>query len=162
MKVNFALWGLMLAIVGLVQGFKLRWNTAGLALGRTLCVNPSPCPDFPLLNSLTDLPFEVIGFTGLMSLASQHWTSQTRIITLIFVGLIGIAVVSALVFPLTGVIGQGEGIFVGLLVIFGLVSLYADWMLGAMVNNLLGVPSGDNALIYWLYFGSKRLNMLNF
>jgi hypothetical protein len=104
----------------------------------------------------------IIGFTGLMSLVSQHWTSQTQIITLIFVGLIGVAGVAAVVFPLTGDIDKPDSTVIGFLVIFGLVPLYADWMLGSMVDNLLGVPSGDSVLIYWLYFASKRLNMLNF
>jgi len=79
-----------------------------------------------------------------MSLLSKHWTSQTRIITLIFAGFIGVAVVSAVVFPLAeNDLSAISSTAIGLLVIVTLVPLYADWVLGSMVDNLLGVPSGD-------------------
>ena len=126
-----------------------------------VCVTHPPLALLSSLNGVTDIPFMIIGFTGLISLVTQHWTSQTLIITLIFVVLIGVAAVATVVFPLTGDISMTNSSALGLLVIFALVPLYADWMLGSMVDNLVGVPSGDVAVIYWLYFASKRLNMLN-
>jgi hypothetical protein len=84
-------------------------------------------------------------------------------ITLIFAGLIGLTLVLAVVFYSNEVMG-GESSFMvfAFLSLLILVSFYADWMLGSMVGNLVGVLSGDNALLYWLYFATKRLNMLDF
>lgn len=44
---------------------------------------------------------------------------------------------------------------------FGLFgAFYCDWVLAAIAGNWSGVPSSDVALLYWLYFASKRLPML--
>jgi hypothetical protein len=29
-------------------------------------------------------------------------------------------------------------------------AFYSDWVLGALAGNLVGVPSGDNAYLYWV------------
>lgn len=42
-----------------------------------------------------------------------------------------------------------------------LAAFYGDWALGMMTNNLVGLPSGDNAAFYWAYFLSKRLTLLS-
>ena len=42
--------------------------------------------------------------------------------------------------------------------VFGL--LYMDWVLGAIAGNYSGLPSRDNAILYWTYFGVKRLGFL--
>jgi hypothetical protein len=31
-----------------------------------------------------------------------------------------------------------------------LAAFYSDWVLGALARNLVGVPSGDNAYLYWI------------
>lgn len=36
-------------------------------------------------------------------------------------------------------------------------AFYSDWILGAFAENLRGVPSSDNAALYWSYFIAKRL-----
>lgn len=36
-------------------------------------------------------------------------------------------------------------------------SLYSDWILGVIAGSLIGVPSGDNSVLYWTYFAAKRL-----
>jgi hypothetical protein len=55
-----------------------------------------------------------------------------------------------------------------------MTTLWSDWVLAAIANNLVGVPSGDNAVLFWvrvcnsavvprhlrasqIYFGAKRL-----
>jgi hypothetical protein len=56
-----------------------------------------------------------------------------------------------------------KGAMVSFIVVFGFFStLYADLVLGAIANNLLGLPSGDFAPLYWLWFVAKRLPMLSF
>jgi hypothetical protein len=206
-KITQPIWGLILAIVGLVSGFVLTtftlvrcrnswqllllgmWKMSMSLLNGLVAIHVGvvvyrtkssswkqteawiwaffrvlipPLAPIPFLNGCIDIFWVIIGFTGLMSLISHHWTSLTEVITLIFAGLIGVTIVSAVVFSIAGAIDGDTGRVGGFLVIIGLASLYADCMLGAMVGNLVGLPSGDNALVFWLYFASKRLNMLNF
>lgn len=33
-----------------------------------------------------------------------------------------------------------------------LAAFYSDWVLGALAGNLVGVPSGDNAYLYWVSY----------
>ena len=42
-----------------------------------------------------------------------------------------------------------------------LLTLYSDWLLGAIDNNWSGQPDSDVALFYWIYFAAKRLPMLS-
>jgi hypothetical protein len=39
---------------------------------------------------------------------------------------------------------------------------YSDWVLAAVERNWIGVPSMDNAVVYWLYFAAKRLPLFSF
>lgn len=39
-------------------------------------------------------------------------------------------------------------------------AFYSDWVLGAIANNLVGVPAGDPAYLYWAYFIAKRIPLL--
>jgi hypothetical protein len=56
-----------------------------------------------------------------------------------------------------------KGAFVAFVAVFGFFStLYADLILGAIADNLLGLPSADFAPLYWLWFVAKRLPMLSF
>ena len=36
----------------------------------------------------------------------------------------------------------------GLMLVLG--AFYADWILAALAGNLVGVPSGDTAVLYWV------------
>lgn len=36
-------------------------------------------------------------------------------------------------------------------------ALYCDWILGDFAGSLVGVPSGDSSVLYWVYFAVKRL-----
>lgn len=57
-------------------------------------------------------------------------------------------------------LGSGVLAFVA---VFGFFSaLYSDLVLGAIAENLLGLPSADYAPLYWLWFIAKRLPLLSF
>jgi hypothetical protein len=36
-------------------------------------------------------------------------------------------------------------------------ALYSDWGLAAIAGNYSGIPSGDDAILYWGYFLAKRI-----
>jgi len=40
-----------------------------------------------------------------------------------------------------------------------LAAFFGDWALGMMTHNLVGLPSGDNSILFWTYFVAKRLTM---
>lgn len=39
-------------------------------------------------------------------------------------------------------------------------ALYSDWALGVMTGNLVGAPSSNIRVLYWIYFVAKRLPLL--
>lgn len=48
------------------------------------------------------------------------------------------------------------------MVLFGpLAAFHSDWILAAIAGTWAGAPSSDIAVIYWIYFASKRLPMLS-
>ncbi|KAK0627467.1 hypothetical protein B0T14DRAFT_474270 [Immersiella caudata] len=51
----------------------------------------------------------------------------------------------------------GASLFVGTL----LFAFYSDWALAALAGDIVGRPTRDNAVYYWLYFAAKRLPMLS-
>jgi hypothetical protein len=42
-----------------------------------------------------------------------------------------------------------------------LAALYSDWAIAFAAGNMVGVPSSDNAAIYWTYFFAKRIPLLS-
>ncbi|KAF8242305.1 hypothetical protein K440DRAFT_565706 [Wilcoxina mikolae CBS 423.85] len=40
-------------------------------------------------------------------------------------------------------------------------AFYSDWILAGLAENLIGVPTGDNAVLYFLYFAAKRLSIFS-
>ena len=42
-----------------------------------------------------------------------------------------------------------------------LAALYGDLALGFLSKNLVGLPSGDNAALFWSYFVAKRFSMFS-
>lgn len=42
-----------------------------------------------------------------------------------------------------------------------LFAFYSDWVLAALAEDIVGRPTRDNAVYYWLYFAAKRLPMLS-
>jgi hypothetical protein len=52
--------------------------------------------------------------------------------------------------------------FAVILVWVGLLcSVWSDWILAAIANNWGGLPSGDIAFLFWIYFIAKRLPMFS-
>ncbi|KAF2250208.1 hypothetical protein BU26DRAFT_455735 [Trematosphaeria pertusa] len=59
----------------------------------------------------------------------------------------------------THVIG---GAAIAFTAVFGFFSaLYSDLVLGAIAGNMLGLPSGDFAVLYWAWFIAKRFTLLS-
>ena len=108
----------------------------------------------------------IIGMVGVVSLAKEEWSlRQVRLITYSFGGLAGgltlmAAIAGAIGFCVSG-LNDGLVIMGPLGICFGsfgfLAVLYSDWLLGAIAGDLAGVPSSDNAVLYWIYFVAKRL-----
>ena len=107
----------------------------------------------------------VIGMVGLISLVKQSWgISRVSTITYAFAGIwIALFVLAFFLLFLTPILDL-DASWAGtpfLLLPISIV-LYSDWVLGAVAGNLIGTPSSDIAVVYWLYFAAKRLQMFTF
>jgi hypothetical protein len=131
----------------------------------------------------------IVGMVGVFSLVKETWLDihEVRIVTYVFGGISGgiiaIVLLSGIAMFLVGlclsvsdddsdegeeVIKTGCGtagtvVLAGgpiALVIFGV--FYSDWILAAIAGNLAGAPSGDVAILYWLYFAFKRFPLFSF
>jgi len=110
------------------------------------------------------VPGMLAGFVGLISLIVQNWpvaNKKLHLVVQIFgaplsVGLMvmALSIICCKWKNASKVVGIGVRIFLIVTVLFG------DWALGAMANNLLGVPTSDQTL-YYLYWFSKRLTMFS-
>jgi hypothetical protein len=126
--------------------------------------------------SVLYFPAAIVGFVGVMDLVvhniSGNRTLQT--VSYIFGGVgIGSVLVVALVAFIFTWSGPSENFFASLFgssvigVAFGffvltvLSALYADWVLGCIAGNFVGVPSSDIQVLYWVYFAAKRLPMFS-
>ncbi|MCJ1434992.1 hypothetical protein MMC27_004362 [Xylographa pallens] len=124
-----------------------------------------------------------IGFVGLVSLVLATWEiKDVRIVTYVFGGVAGAGILFTIVvvagccycdddddgksgcakFWSVGAwtFGGGLTVCIGCVMVFG--AFYSDWILGAVAHNLVGVPdSGDgiSSILYWTWFGVKRLPM---
>jgi hypothetical protein len=108
----------------------------------------------------------VVGMSGLVSLVHHNWHNHlVQIVTVSFAGAVfGTALVLA-VLVLCGNGGSASGFFVGGGVGFGTVvsligilsAFYSDWILAAVMGNMVGQPSSDVAPLYYTYFVAKRL-----
>jgi hypothetical protein len=97
----------------------------------------------------------VVGLVGVISLVRENFrVPGVWKITTVFGSLIlGTGLVClALFFYATGLLlGLGFsslGVVPTLMLV--LAAFYSDWVLGALAGNLVGVPSGDNAYLYWV------------
>jgi hypothetical protein len=105
------------------------------------------------------------GLTGLLSLVSIlfHEQSNIRIITAVFAPVAFLAsIICSSIFICsfgTKYIGSWFAYGIGLFLLFG--AFYCDWILAAIAGNWGGLPSSDIAVLYWIYFVSKRLPMLS-
>jgi hypothetical protein len=119
-------------------------------------------------------PGLVTGFVGLCSLVNQDWKEKTvQIISFAFAGtLVLVSVVGVIFLQCLGSdsrtlkrlakspLAAGIILFVTGTSVLG--ALYSDWILGAIGDDLVGFPSGDNQYLYWAYFVAKRLPLLSF
>jgi len=136
------------------------------------------------------IPGVVAGLSGLLSLVFKEigHNHDVRIITEVFGIVIALPAALMLIFGITWMCSQCCGtrkavapnnssmeslgrstIAVGIMVslVAGsatsvLAALYSDWVLGAIAGNLVGLPSGDVAPLYWGYILAKRLPFLSF
>jgi hypothetical protein len=120
---------------------------------------------YKLLRDILDILGMMAGFVALISLVVENWgnsSSKLHTVTLVF-GIPAGLCIAAIIHGLCS--GEGSPIeaaiefrvlLPGFLV---LLVVYADWALGAMAENLVGLTSSDSAL-YWLYFGLKRFTMV--
>jgi hypothetical protein len=107
------------------------------------------------------IPGAAAGMIGLVSLVVETYGSNKHIQIITF------AVSAAFILTTTCLaalficalrIRAGWGVLVSFLLAVGIVgSVCSDWALAAIAGNLTGVPSSDNAALYWSYFVAKRL-----
>jgi hypothetical protein len=114
------------------------------------------------------IPGVVVGFVGLGPLVKQSWHNPAvGIITYVLGGMVvvlGIAVAVVSMFSSTdgGVVMSWCWGLLGCLLGCGFLGvLYSDWILGSIAEDLVGLPSSDNAILYWTYFVAKRLPLLS-
>ncbi|KAF2623500.1 hypothetical protein BU25DRAFT_349931 [Macroventuria anomochaeta] len=155
-------------------------SVACISVHRCILVHQGKNNRRPLLWLLLYLAGTAVGMTGLCSLL---WTSfrqdQTvRNLTYGFAApMILIPVLVAIhwfvkhldlkegggAVWLSAILSTLAGAVVAFATVFSFFSaLYGDLVLGAIADNLLGLPSADFAPLYWVWFIAKRLPMLSF
>ena len=105
------------------------------------------------------------GFTGLVSLMIQTKSAHHKVIliTSAFAAVLGCSII-AVTWIWYYYYDEVESVVLFLnfaLIVISMSALYSDWTLGVMAGNLLGVPSGDIAVLFWSYFALKRFTMLS-
>lgn len=98
-----------------------------------------------------------VGLVGVVSLAVENFRDpQVWKITTVFASLVVFVGVAAL---LIGACGDDSswfgaaatsvfGVVPGLMLVLG--AFYCDWILAALAGSLIGVPSGETAILYWV------------
>jgi hypothetical protein len=114
------------------------------------------------------IPGLITGFVGLCPLVKENWDNNVvRIVTYVFGGVvIGVGVmVGVIFFCLWNEEGFVKawlwGMAASMIGWTCLGAIYSDWILGAIAENLVGMPSSDNMVLYWSYFIVKRLPLLS-
>jgi hypothetical protein len=114
------------------------------------------------------IPGLITGFVGLCPLVKENWDNNVvRIVTYVFGGVvIGIGVIAGVIFCCRRhdkgfVEAWLWGIAASIIGWTCLGAIYSDWILGAIAENLVGMPSSDNMVLYWGYFIAKRLPLLS-
>lgn len=111
----------------------------------------------------------LIGSVGLMSLVAKTFSRSRniKVITGVFVGVLGIGVVLGTVLAVVVTVGEprvqfalGTSIATLILGFEILVAFYSDFVLAAIAENWSGAPSSDTTLLFWVYFAAKRLPLL--
>lgn len=117
----------------------------------------------------------IIGLTGIGNLVIRDAgnNQKLRMVTYAFIGIAGGGGVLAFIaacfcypsekYATTGLTGSFLfGLGCTLVIMTVLFPLYADWALGALAGDLIGVPSRDNLPLYIIYIAAKRLPMFSF
>ncbi|CCX15253.1 Similar to hypothetical protein CC1G_06935 [Coprinopsis cinerea okayama7 len=100
----------------------------------------------------------IVGLTGLISLVIMAWENNfIQISTFVVSGCAGIAIDVTLLSFKDDTEDVGRKIVVCLMFLGALTALWSDWVLAGLADNLIGVPSSDNAVLYFGYFAAKRL-----
>ena len=124
-----------------------------------------------------------IGYIGLFRIVKQSWENLAiRALVYEFLGFIAVFAGASLAgfafFVITSDSNKGtdkkelaEEISIGvsfmipliLVLVFELVGVFfSDWVLGAIAGNFSGIPDGNNAVLFWVYFAAKRLPFVGF
>jgi hypothetical protein len=114
------------------------------------------------------IPGVVAGMAGLLSLVGEtiHSNHDVLVVTSVFgavtlaaallVGLLVCCGSNGRIFQ--SLVGSGLTTLFVILGCFGVLgAFYSDWILAAIAENMSGMPSSDNAALYWSYFVAKRL-----
>jgi len=114
------------------------------------------------------IPGLTTGFVGLCPLVKENWDNDVvRLVTYVFGAVVIGAGVTVTVIFLCRRNDEGFvmawlwGIGAALIGWGCLGAIYSDWILAAIAENLVGIPSSDNAILYWAYFAVKRLPLLS-
>lgn len=108
--------------------------------------------------SIFYLPGLIVGVIGARQLV---WGHEQRV-RYVEIALVGVLLVIAIVSYLAG----GRSwltmlVMTVISVIFVILPLYIDWALGILVQNIAGLPTSKNKILYWLFFAASRLPMLS-
>jgi hypothetical protein len=98
-----------------------------------------------------------LGLAGLSSLANDAWVYSRviRLVTMAFGGVTVGSIALAILYYCCG--GDWEVLCRNIFLIFGILpALYSDWVLAGLANNIIGVPSSDNRVLYIAYLVAKR------
>jgi hypothetical protein len=111
------------------------------------------------------LPGLITGLVGLFSLVKENWDNSTiRLITYVMWGVPGgvcvlfACFVCAVVDSKDRTLGGSFTLIGSVVAGVGIVGAwYNDWILAAIAENYSGLPSSDNAVLYWGYFIAKKI-----
>ncbi|KAF8660096.1 hypothetical protein AX16_001654 [Volvariella volvacea WC 439] len=119
------------------------------------------------------IPGMIAGMAGTLSLVSQNThIGFVKVLTGIFSALVVLGVLIAIAYgygrrdpmmayPAEAIKPLGRSIIVGVGTFTVLSAFYSDWVLGAMTDNLFGMPVEQNAARFWAYYIAKRLPMFS-
>lgn len=121
-----------------------------------------------------DVPGMAAGVVGLTALVAKDDKTHPGVLKLTAgfyagAGAGGLVVVAGVLSLLIG--SAKDRVTAQILVVGGVIwmvgvfnvlrTFYSDWVLGVMSGGIVGMPSGDRKVIYWLYWISERLPMFS-
>ncbi|KAF7973496.1 hypothetical protein HWV62_3412 [Athelia sp. TMB] len=110
------------------------------------------------------IPGVGVGIAGIKDLAEKYWhsTHSLHTLTWVFVGVFSFLVVIGIIITiLDGFRGIPVLLGLTLLLAYLLGTAYADWVIGIVARNVVGVPDDEvTKVVSGLYFAAKHLDML--